>query len=429
MVFSSALIRRSYQAGITQNVLDFHYRGSGTSRDPYVVIFIDNDPINPLNFPQWKKWTITILQAFAVLAVAFASTAYASGVSEVMQEFQVSRTVAILGITIFVSGFAFGMPLIWAPLSELYGRQTVFFITYMALAVFSAGSAGAPNIACLIVMRALAGTFGSSPLTNAGGVIAATPTGPIVAGLMACLTGTLWIIISLSVPETYAPVVLSRRAEKLSKLIGNIYISNLGIGKPKMTLGTEFKAALSRSWALLFTEPIVLFMSLFVAIIYGTLYMIFAAFPIVFQTHRGCSLGIGSLAFLGIAIGVILGVCYSFRQDGGNLSPEARLPPAILGSILLPIGLFWFAWTNSTSIHWVPVFLSAMNYLIDSYVVYASSVPAANSILHTVIDAAFPLFTNSMHYNLGIHWESLILAFLAFVCLPFPILFYRYGET
>lgn len=128
---------------------------------------------------------------------------------------------------------------------------------------------------------------------------------------MACLTGTLWIIISLSVPETYAPVVLSRRAEKLSKLIGNIYISNLGIGKPKMTLGTEFKAALCRSWALLFTEPIVLFMSLFVAIIYGTLYMIFAAFPIVFQTHRGCSLGIGSLAFLGIAIGVILGVCYS----------------------------------------------------------------------------------------------------------------------
>ncbi|RAQ46311.1 hypothetical protein AFGD_000257 [Aspergillus flavus] len=411
------------QAGITQDVLEFRYRGSGTSRDPYVVVFIDNDPTNPLNFPQWKKWTITILQAFAVLAVAFASTAYTSGVSEIMQEFQVSRTVAILGVTMFVFGFAFG-PLIWAPLSELYGRQIVFFATYMALAAFNAGTAGAPNIAALIIMRALAGTFGSSPLTNAGGVIAdmfrakergiamaifamapflGPSIGPIiagflnqsagwrwVAGLMACLTGTLWVIISLSVRETYAPVILRRRAEKLSKLTGNIYISNLDIGKSGRTLGTEFKVALSRPWALLFTEPIVLFMSLYVAIIYGTLYMMFAAFPIVFQTHRGWSLGIGGLAFLGIAIGVMLGVCYSIwyarrcakfsDRTGGNLSPEARLPPAILGSILLPTGLFWFAWTNSTSIHWVVsiigsgffgcgqvlVFLSAMNYLIDS---------------------------------------------------------------
>ncbi|KAE8313817.1 MFS general substrate transporter, partial [Aspergillus transmontanensis] len=433
----------------------FRYRGSGTSRDPYVVVFIDNDPTNPLNFPQWKKWTITILQAFAVLAVAFASTAYTSGVSEIMQEFQVSRTVAILGVTMFVFGFAFG-PLIWAPLSELYGRQIVFFVTYMALAAFNAGTAGAPNIADLIIMRALAGTFGSSPLTNAGGVIAdmfrakergiamaifamapflGPSIGPIiagflnqsagwrwVAGLMACLTGTLWVIISLSVRETYAPVILRRRAEKLSKLTGNIYISNLDIGKPGRTLGTEFKVALSRPWALLFTEPIVLFMSLYVAIIYGTLYMMFAAFPIVFQTHRGWSLGIGGLAFLGIAIGVMLGVCYSIwyarrcakvsDRTGGNLSPEARLPPAILGSILLPIGLF-----------------CALNYLIDSYVVYAASVLAANSILRSVFGAAFPLFTTSMYNNLGIHWASSIPAFLAFACLPFPILFYRYGET
>lgn len=96
------------QAGITQHVLDLRYRGSGTSGEPYVVVSIDNDPINPLNFPQWQKWAITILQAFAVLAVAFASTAYSSGVSEIMQEFQISRTVAILGITMFVFGFAFG---------------------------------------------------------------------------------------------------------------------------------------------------------------------------------------------------------------------------------------------------------------------------------------------------------------------------------
>lgn len=107
----------------------------------------------------------------------------------------------------------------------------------------------------------------------------------------------------------------------------------------------------------------------------------------------------------------------------------------------LPIGLFWFAWTNSPSIHWlvsviatapfgfgmVLVFLSIMNYLIDAYVIYAASVLAANSVLRSLFGAAFPLFTTYMFDNLGIHWASTIPAFLALACVPFPFLFYRYG--
>jgi MFS family permease len=73
--------------------------------------------------------------------------------------------------SLFVMGFAIG-PLLWAPLSELYGRQKTFFISYMCLAAFSAGAAGANSMATLIILRFFAGAFGSSPLTNAGGVIA-----------------------------------------------------------------------------------------------------------------------------------------------------------------------------------------------------------------------------------------------------------------
>lgn len=68
-------------------------------------------------------------------------------------------------------GFAIG-PLLWAPMSELYGRQILFFGTYAMLTAFNAGAAGSQNIQTLLILRFFAGAFGSSPLTNAGGVIA-----------------------------------------------------------------------------------------------------------------------------------------------------------------------------------------------------------------------------------------------------------------
>ena len=151
--------------------------------------------------------------------------------------------------------------------------------------------------------------------------------------------------------------------------------------------------------------------------------MMFPAFPIVFQQVRGWSPGIGGLAFMGVAVGMTLGVLYAMLDNkryaaavkaapGGLAAPEARLPPAIIGSVLIPVGLFWFAWTNGPETHWavpivgsgffstgiVLVFLSLMNYLIDSYVIYAASVLAANSVLRSLFGAAFPLFTGCKFY-------------------------------
>lgn len=158
---------------------------------------------------------------------------------------------------------------------------------------------------------------------------------------------------------------------------------------------------------------------------------------------------------------------------GGAAPPEARLPPALIGSLALPIGLFWFAWTNSPSLHWsisiigtapfgfgmVLVFLGSMNYLIDAYTIYAASVLAASSVLRSLFGAAFPLFASckcacypffpfypsrfpssalasssltwhsDMYDSLGIHWASSIPAFLAVLCIPAPFLFYKYGES
>ncbi|TGO88333.1 hypothetical protein BPOR_0169g00120 [Botrytis porri] len=474
------------QIHVTPEVLNYPYRGSGTEQDPYVVEYIPDDRRNPLNFTVLKKWTITVLLAFATLAVSFVSSAYTGGVEQIIEQFNVSTEVVTLGVSLFVLGFAIG-PLLWAPMSELYGRQVLFFGTYAMLTVFNAGAAGAQNIQTLLIMRFLAGAFGSSPLTNAGGVIAdmfsacdrgvamsifaAAPflgpvIGPIVGGflgesegwrwvegLMAIFTGALWIIGTLTIPETYSPVILRRRANKMSSLTGKVYKSKMEVDNGSKSLSAEFKTALLRPWILLFTEPIVFMLSLYLAIIYGTLYMMFGAFPIVYQMKRGWSAGIGGLAFCGVAVGMMIAVIYSLwdnkryrataAKHNNAAPPEARLPPALIGSICLPVGLFWFAWTNSPNVHWIVsiigtapfgcgmvlVFLSVMNYLIDAYVLYAASVLAASTVVRSLFGAAFPLFTTYMYNNLGIHWASSIPAFLALACVPFPFLFYKYGAS
>ena len=247
-------------------------------------------------------------------------------------------------------------------------------------------------------------------------------------------------------------MILSRRAKALTKRTGKLHVSVIEKRQGKVTPKAAFSKALARPWALLILEPIVLLISIYMAILYGTLYMLFGAFPIVFEQNRGWSQGIGGLAFLGVAVGMIGGVGYSIwdnkryarveEQHGGEAPAEARLPPAAVGAVAIPTGMIIFAWTNYPSIHWivpimasapfgfgmVMVFLACMNYLIDSYTIYAASVLAANSVLRSLFGAVFPLFTVQMFDNLGIHWASTIPAFLALACAPFPFVFYRYGK-
>lgn len=147
--------------------------------------------------------------------------------------------------------------------------------------------------------------------------------------------------------------------------------------------------------------------------VYGTLYLSFAAFPIIFAENRGWGQGVSGLAFLAITVGQILGMVYAVfdtarykkvadRSPGGRAPPEAWLAPSLVGGVALPVGLFWFAWTNGNDIHWIVcligiapfgfgqvlVFLSVNQYLIDAYGVYAASCLAANAVVRALLGAA-----------------------------------------
>ena len=159
------------KAGVTLEVEQYLYPGSGTEDDPFLVQWIPNDPRNPMLFSPSMKWFLTLVVAIATLAVALISSAYTGGMAEMMAELHMGQEVATLGVSLFVVGFAVG-PLFWAPLSELFGRQVLFISTYAALTAFNGGCVGAKNSWTLLILRFFAGAFGSSPLTNAGGIIA-----------------------------------------------------------------------------------------------------------------------------------------------------------------------------------------------------------------------------------------------------------------
>ncbi|KFA55585.1 hypothetical protein S40293_09223 [Stachybotrys chartarum IBT 40293] len=291
--------------------------------------------------------------------------------------------------------FAVG-PIIWGPLSELHGRRSVFLSTYLGFTLLTAGCALAPNIEGLIIMRFLAGAFGSSPLTIAGGILAdiwpneerglamiffssaplfGPSLGPIIGGFVgeqggwrwvqgflcvsfhvivtemtdfrAILGGVCCLSMSIILPETFASVLLARRAERLTRTKGRVFISRLAKTGQEKALRAKIKEALVRPWVLLFLEPIVLLLTIYMAILYGTLYLFFAAFPIVYQEYRGWNQGTGGLSFLGLAVGIAIGIIVAMhitirstgrKQDHGqSWRPEIRLPMSLVGCISIPM--------------------------------------------------------------------------------------------
>lgn len=178
---------------------------------------------------------------------------------------------------------------------------------------------------------------------------------------------------------------------------------------------------------MILSEPILLLITVYVSFVYGILYLFFESYPISFQEERGWSAGLASLPFLGLMIGVLIGSSFFFYntrtrfirkcKEAGRLIPEERLVPMMFGSVILPAGLFWFAWTSSPHINpaaqiiaGIPIgcglfliFMPGTVYLVDVYLMYAASALSANTFLRSMTGGAFPLFATAMYHNLGVN--------------------------
>lgn len=195
--------------------------------------------------------------------------------------------------------------MVFAPLSEILGRRIIYGTTLLVAVIFIIPAAVSKNITTLLVARALGGIAFSAPMTLVGGTLAdlwkneergipmaafsAAPfigpaIGPLVGGFLSdglgwrwlyyiqiILSGTCWILITWTVPETYAPTLLARRAKKLRKSSGDdTWVTEQDLDSRPFT--QRLWLFLVRPFQLLFLEPIVLFLSLYMSVLYGLLY-------------------------------------------------------------------------------------------------------------------------------------------------------------
>lgn len=156
---------------VTPDVLNASYEGSGTENSPYLINFIDRDPGDPKQYPSWKKWSIVATVSFTTFIAALGSSIYLGTITQVQEYFRINEEVAILGLSLYVLGLVVG-PLFWAPLGELYGRQTTFCVSFAGYTIFNGGTVASQNIQTLLILRFFAGTFASCPFTNSNGNLA-----------------------------------------------------------------------------------------------------------------------------------------------------------------------------------------------------------------------------------------------------------------
>jgi len=162
------------EKGIGDHEKKIDIETSGTLNDDANVVWWDgpDDPTNPYNWPSWKKVVNCGLISTLTFITPLASSIFAPGVPELMEEFRSRSTeLAAFVVSVYVLGFASG-PLVMAPMSEIYGRAIVYHTCNFGYIAFVIGCALAPSLNALIVFRFLSGIFGSCPLTNGGGSIA-----------------------------------------------------------------------------------------------------------------------------------------------------------------------------------------------------------------------------------------------------------------
>lgn len=414
------------------------------SKDAYEVTYDGpDDPTHPFNWSIKKKVWLCCWLCLDCIAIAMGSSIFASGVEQICEIYHVIPVVAILGIALYVLGFA-ASPIIYAPLSELYGRRGVLVISSFGFAIFHFAVATAKDLQTIMICRFFAGFIGAAPMavvpaaftdmfdTNFRGKVMAlfalgVFVGPIIGPVMgsyivqhttwrwleyvtACFSSLVFVGIILFCDETHHATILVSKASELRKKSGNwgIRASHEDV---ELSIAEIAKKTITRPIYMLFVEPILFFITLYNSFVYGILYLLLEAYPIIFVEGYGLKKN-GELPYLALIVGMFVCAGYIWycetaylrkcKQHGG-LVPEARLYPMVGAGIVFPIGILWFCWTGNYphKIHWscptvaggligfglLGIFLPCLNYIIESYLMLAASAVAANTFMRSAFGA------------------------------------------
>ncbi|TVY51282.1 Efflux pump atB [Lachnellula cervina] len=328
-----------------------------------------------------------------------------------------------------------------------------------------------------------------------GGVLFGTGLGPLVSGFIVQNTSWRCLVVGsviLFFRETRGSILLSRKARCLNTWYEEREaLGYIGFDMPSTSTSTStstsektqsqrirwivktdeeresitkmISISVYRPFHLLVTEPVVFFFSLWVAFSWAVLYLTFGAIPLVFSHSHDFTLQESNAVFGAMCAAAIISTVLSIYQDrilgrylaasGKHIQnpsrirrsidlscPEGRLYFACIESVLLPIGLFWFGWTQFRSIPWIvpalavgcatmgiySIYLATFNYLADTYHRYASSALAAQSFCRNILGGIFPLVTVAMFKNLTFQGAASLLGGLGalLTIVPWVLVFY-----
>lgn len=396
-----------------------------TTREKVFVVGYesDSDPMNPHNWSYGKRISSTVLIASIGFIVGFASSVDSAALPQAAEDFGAAEVVESLATGLFLVGFGMGA-LFSGPISETVGRNPVYIATLAIYMIWIMAAALAPNIGAQLAFRFLAGFFGSTPLTCAGGSISdlwgpmervyAFPVfanasfmgplfGPVVGGFVGqsslvswrwcewitlIISGLILVLLVLFQPETFAPILLKWKAAHLRKITGDDrYVAEVEIRAD--SFGKRLTHALYRPFLLAVREPIVVLIALYLTVVYIILFTFLDGYTYIFGDTYGFSEGITGLAFLGIAVGLCFASLWiplihkwakrdvaAIQEEKGphaTLPPEQRLWFAMLGAPAVPISMFWMGWTNYPSISYWSGLLSSVMFGYGILCIFISS--------------------------------------------------------
>lgn len=413
-----------------------------------------------------------------------ATTTIVPAVPQALSEFHVSgsSTYQILLVSVWELGEGVG-PFAVAPLSERFGRMPIYHAGNVLALLFAIAGALSTSASMLIAMRFLNGCCmtaltlapaivgdlylpdhrGSAMVLVMGLRVLGAFVAPIMGSFVAQELGwrwSIWIVVigigavaALSlvfVRETYAVIILERRAARLRDATGNM---RLHTKYHKRLSSTTILLSVTRPIRLLILSPVVFIVSFYTAICYGLSYLILTTLTEIMESQYQFGQNVVGLAFLGPVVGNVFGmffymltsdryIRYMKHKAGGVLRPEHRLITMVLAGTLLPLGYLIYGWTLNFHVVWIApligtgligfsvvlAILPTENYLVDVYQIHGASAIAAGVILRAVSGALFPLVALPLYARLGLGWGNSVLAFIALGMIPMIILLWRYGE-
>jgi MFS family permease len=411
----------------------------------------------------------------------------APAIDTIGEELHMTNTEATMALSAYVLATAIG-PMLIGPLSEVYGRKPIFHITNLWFLIWNLICGFANSKGLLISARLLAGFGASAVYSLAYGVLGDVwspeqrgrslslyllipltggAVGPIVGGFIVQYTTWRWMFWSTAIFqavlelssltiffESFAPVLLRRRAEKLRQDTGDSrYHAELEKRESGRSTAWKIGRSLSRPFRLLMFHPIIQVEAILEGINYGLLYFALASFSTLYVTAYDESISTSGLHYIAICIGEVLGsqICgplmdYLFKRltsrDGEAQVPEVRIPLMLPSALLTPIGFLLYGWAAKYHLFWLVLDIGALllslgmqvfgttlrAYVMDAYPDHISSASAATQVLKSLLAFAFPLFSNSLYNALGYGWGNSLLAFLSIgITVPSICILWYFG--